>query len=71
MLTGAINGLVGDHMVALDNDLAVPMALYTSTLHDEDPHAQLLLDDIAAAVTDHPERDLSHVVLFVHGLGET
>ncbi|WP_433798593.1 esterase/lipase family protein [Actinomycetospora sp. CA-084318] len=71
VLTGAINGLVGDHMVALDNDLAVPMALYTSTLHDEDPHAQLRLDDVAAAVADHPERDLSHVVLFVHGLGET
>ncbi|MCD2187501.1 esterase/lipase family protein [Actinomycetospora soli] len=72
VLTGAINGLVGDHMVALDNDLAVPMALFTSTIGDaEDPHAQLRLDDIAAAVADHPERDLSHVVLFVHGLGET
>ncbi|GAA4838889.1 permease [Actinomycetospora corticicola] len=73
VLTGAINGLVGDHMVALDNDLAVPMALYTSTVGDPedgiDPHAQLRLDDIRVA--DHPERDLSHVVLFVHGLGET
>src|SRR5918995_901943 len=25
----------------------------------------------AAALADHPERDLTHLVLFVHGLGET
>jgi hypothetical protein len=71
VLTGAINGLVGDHMVALDNDLAVPMTLYTATVDDEygelpgDPEA------LRAVVADHPERDLSHLVLFVHGLGET
>ncbi|MFC5063921.1 esterase/lipase family protein [Actinomycetospora atypica] len=70
VLTGAVNGLVGDHMVALGNDLAVPMALYTSTVGD-DPHGELSLDAIAETVADHPERDLSHVVLFVHGLGET
>ncbi|MEJ2871553.1 hypothetical protein WCD74_27590 [Actinomycetospora sp. OC33-EN08] len=69
VLTGAVNGLVGDHMVALGNDLAVPMALHTSTTSEDDPHAQLRLDDIRVA--DHPDRDLGHVVLFVHGLGET
>jgi pimeloyl-ACP methyl ester carboxylesterase len=57
-------------MVALGNDLAVPMALHTSTVGD-DPHAELSLDAIEQTVADHPERDLSHVVLFVHGLGET
>ena len=71
VLTGAINGLVGDHMVALDNDLAVPMALHTATVDDEygelpgDPEA------LRAVVADHPERDLGRLVLFVHGLGET
>lgn len=71
VLTGAINGLVGDHMVALDNDLAVPMALYTSTVADE--HGELPGDpeELRAVVADHPERDLTHLVLFVHGLGET
>jgi hypothetical protein len=71
VLTGAINGLVGDHMVALDNDLAVPMALYTSTVADE--HGPLPDDpeELRAVVADHPERDLTHLVLFVHGLGET
>ncbi|MFC5141633.1 esterase/lipase family protein [Actinomycetospora rhizophila] len=71
VLTGAVNGLVGDHMVALDNDLAVPMALYTSTLEDE--HGELPADPEAlrAVVADHPERDLTRLVLFVHGLGET
>jgi hypothetical protein len=88
VLTGAVNGLVGDHMVALRNDLAVPMTLYTSTVDaDGEPrHAELPLlprsgsaplRDPASAqairdvVADHPERDLGHVVLFVHGLGET
>src|SRR5919107_2379410 len=71
VLTGAINGLVGDHMVALDSDLAVPMALYTSTVADE--HGELPGDpeELRAVVADHPERDLTHLVLFVHGLGET
>jgi pimeloyl-ACP methyl ester carboxylesterase len=71
VLTGAINGLVGDRMVALDNDLAVPMALYTSTVADE--HGELPGDpeELRAVVADHPERDLTHLVLFVHGLGET
>ncbi|MHC1557644.1 esterase/lipase family protein [Actinomycetospora sp. C-140] len=74
VLTGAINGLVGDHMVALDNDLAVPMALYTATVDDE--HGELPGDTadpeaLRAAVADHPERDLTRLVLFVHGLGET
>ncbi|MEJ2859523.1 esterase/lipase family protein [Actinomycetospora flava] len=71
VLTGAVNGLVGDHMVALDNDLAVPMTLYTSTVHDE--HDELPGDPEAlrAVVADHPERDLQRLVLFVHGLGET
>ena len=71
VLTGAINGLVGDHMVALDNDLAVPMTLYTSSLTHG--HGELPRDPAAlrAAIADHPERDLGHVVLFVHGLGET
>ncbi|HSK61037.1 MAG TPA: hypothetical protein VK935_18500 [Actinomycetospora sp.] len=71
VLTGAINGLVGDHMVALDNDLAVPMGLHTSTVADE--HGPLPDDpeELRAVVADHPERDLTHLVLFVHGLGET
>ena len=71
VLTGAVNGLVGDHMVALDNDLAVPMTLYTSTVADE--HGELPGDPEAlrAVVADHPERDLRRLVLFVHGLGET
>lgn len=72
VVTGAVNGLVGDHMVALGNDLAVPMTLYTSTRHDE--RGELPLGDAAklrAAVDDHPERHLDHVVLLVHGLGET
>ncbi|GLZ43905.1 permease [Actinomycetospora sp. NBRC 106375] len=71
VLTGAINGLVGDHMVALDNDLAVPMALYTATVDDE--HGELPGDPEAlrAVVADHPDRDLTRLVLFVHGLGET
>jgi hypothetical protein len=76
VITGAVNGLVGDHMVALRNDLAVPMALYTSTVDpDGEPrHAELPIgsaEAIRAVVEDHPERDLGHVVLFVHGLGET
>lgn len=76
VLTGAVNGLVGDHMVALQNDLAVPMALFTSTVDDEGEarHAELPVADTDAirdTVADHPERDLGHVVLFVHGLGET
>ncbi|GAA4858275.1 esterase/lipase family protein [Actinomycetospora straminea] len=73
VLTGAVNGLVGDHMVALDNDLAVPMTLYTATVADDDPHAELPGDPEAlrAVVADHPERDLTRLVLFVHGLGET
>jgi PGAP1-like protein len=76
VLTGAVNGLVGDHMVALHNDLAVPMTLYTSTIDadGETRHAELPVgsaDAIRAVVADHPERDLGHVVLFVHGLGET
>jgi pimeloyl-ACP methyl ester carboxylesterase len=75
VLTGAINGLVGDHMVALDNDLAVPMALYTATVADEytDQYGPLPVDpeELRAVVCDHPERDLTRLVLFVHGLGET
>jgi hypothetical protein len=76
VLTGAVNGLVGDHMVALRNDLAVPMTLFTSTTDDdgEPRHAELPIDSTEAireVVSDHPERDLGHVVLFVHGLGET
>jgi hypothetical protein len=76
VLTGAVNGLVGDHMVALHNDLAVPMTLYTSTIDaDGEPrHAELPIastDSIREVVADHPERDLGHVVLFLHGLGET
>ena len=76
VLTGAVNGLVGDHMVALHNDLAVPMTLYTSTIDaDGEPrHAELPIastDAIRTVVADHPERDLGHVVLFLHGLGET
>ena len=71
VITGAINGLVGDHMVALDNDLAVPMALYTSTLEDEHDALPADPEELRAAVADHPERDLGRLVLFVHGLGET
>lgn len=75
VVTGAVNGLVGDHLVALSNDLAVPMALYTSTVdaQGETRHAALPMDTeaIRTTVADHPERDLGHVVLFVHGLGET
>ncbi|MDT7744804.1 MAG: hypothetical protein QOE59_3882 [Actinomycetota bacterium] len=76
VLTGAVNGLVGDHMVALHNDLAVPMTLYTSTVDaDGEPrHAELPIastEAIRQVVADHPERDLGHVVLFLHGLGET
>ncbi len=76
VLTGAVNGLVGDHMVALQNDLAVPMTLYTSTTDAEGEarHAELPLaspEAIRDLVGDHPDRDLGHVVLFVHGLGET
>ena len=76
VLTGAVNGLVGDHMVALHNDLAVPMTLHTSTIDaDGEPrHAELPIastDAIRDVVADHPERDLGHVVLFLHGLGET
>jgi hypothetical protein len=88
VLAGAVNGLVGDHMVAVHNDLAVPMTLYTSTIDaDGEPrHAELPLlpwsssaplrdpsptDAIREVVADHPERDLGHVVLFLHGLGET
>jgi pimeloyl-ACP methyl ester carboxylesterase len=76
VLTGAVNGLVGDHMVALHNDLAVPMTLYTSTVDaDGEPrHAELPIastEAIREVVADHPERDLGHVVLFLHGLGET
>lgn len=71
VFAGALNGLVGDHMVSIDNDLAVPMALFTSSLatgRAELPHDR---DGIRHAVADHPDRDLGHVVLFVHGLGET
>lgn len=75
VLTGAVNGLVGDHMVALDNDLAVPMTLYTATVADEyaDQYGELPGDpeELRAVVCDHPERDLGRLVLFVHGLGET
>jgi pimeloyl-ACP methyl ester carboxylesterase len=75
VLTGAINGLVGDHMVALDNDLAVPMTLYTATVADSygEQYGELPQDSEAlrAVVCDHPERDLTRLVLFVHGLGET
>ncbi|GAA4926492.1 PGAP1-like protein [Actinomycetospora succinea] len=75
VLTGAVNGLVGDHMVALDNDLAVPMTLYTSTIgpDGDEQHDELPGDPAAlrAVVADHPERDLGRLVLFVHGLGET
>jgi hypothetical protein len=76
VIAGAVNGIVGDHMVALHNDLAVPMTLYTSTVDPEGEarHAELPLDSteaIRAVVSDHPERDLGHVVLFVHGLSET
>ncbi len=71
VLTGAVNGLVGDHMVALDNDLAVPMTLYTATVHDEYDELPTEPEGIRAVVADHPERDLGHVVLFLHGLGET
>ncbi|MEJ2887553.1 esterase/lipase family protein [Actinomycetospora aeridis] len=78
VLTGAVNGLVGDHMVALDNDLAVPMALYTSTIgpDGDEEHHELPGDTadpgaLRAVVADHPERDLRRLVLFVHGLGET
>jgi hypothetical protein len=75
VLTGAVNGLVGDHMVALDNDLAVPMTLYTATVADEyaAQYGELPGDpeELRAVVCDHPERDLGRLVLFVHGLGET
>ena len=75
VVAGAINGLVGDHMVALDNDLAVPMTLFTATLADDPAHAHAELprtpEEIRAAVRDHPDRDLGHLVVFVHGLGET
>lgn len=71
VLTGAVNGLVGDHMVALDNDLAVPMTLYTSTVSDEHGELPADPDALRAVVADHPERDLSRLVLLVHGLGET
>ena len=71
VITGAINGLVGDHLVALDNDLVVPMALYTCSLegdHDELPFEP---EAVHRVVADHPERDVGHLVVFVHGLGET
>jgi pimeloyl-ACP methyl ester carboxylesterase len=75
VLTGAVNGLVGDHMVALDNDLAVPMTLYTATVADSygEQYGELPADPEAlrAVVCDHPDRDLTRLVLFVHGLGET
>ncbi|GAA4781982.1 permease [Actinomycetospora chlora] len=75
VLTGAINGLVGDHMVALDNDLAVPMTLYTATVADSygEQYGELPTDPEAlrTVVCDHPDRDLTRLVLFVHGLGET
>lgn len=71
VLTGAVNGLVGDRMVALDNDLAVPMALYTSTVADERGELPADPQALRAVVADHPERDLGRLVLFVHGLGET
>ncbi|PVZ03692.1 esterase/lipase family protein [Actinomycetospora cinnamomea] len=75
VLTGAINGLVGDHMVALDNDLAVPMTLYTATVADSyaEQYGELPrgTEELRAVVCDHPERDLTRLVLFVHGLGET
>jgi len=71
VLTGAVNGLVGDHMVALDNDLAVPMTLYTATVADEYGELPGDPEELRAVVADHPERDLGHLVLFVHGLGET
>ena len=71
VLTGAVNGLVGDHMVALDNDLAVPMTLYTATVDDAYDELPTDTEAIRAVVADHPERDLGHVVLFLHGLGET
>ncbi|MCD2194969.1 alpha/beta fold hydrolase [Actinomycetospora endophytica] len=75
VIAGAVNGLVGDHMVAVSNDLAVPMALHTSTIdaEGETRHAALPMETeaIRDTVADHPDRDLGHVVLFVHGLGET
>lgn len=71
VLSGAVNGLVGDHMVALDNDLAVPMALYTATVADEYGELPGDPEELRAVVCDHPERDLGRLVLFVHGLGET
>lgn len=71
VLAGAVNGLVGDHMVALDNDLAVPMTLYTATVHDEYGELPRDTEELRAVVADHPGRDLGHVVLFLHGLGET
>lgn len=71
VITGAVNGLVGDHMVALDNDLAVPMTLHTATVHDEYDELPRDPEHLRAVVADHPERDLGHVVLFLHGLGET
>lgn len=69
VVAGAVNGLLGDRMAAAGNDLAVEMRLFTASLSHG--HGELPLDAIAEAVDDHPDRDLGHVVLFVHGLGET
>src|ERR1700760_3164249 len=72
VVTGAVNGLLGDHMAAVGNDLTVEMRLATASLSHG--YVELPLDSdeaIRAVVDDHPGRDLAHVVLFVHGLGET
>ena len=71
MVTGAINGFIGDRMVEIDNDLVVPMSLYSCSLDGERGELPGESEEVARVLSDHPDRDLGHVVLFVHGLSET
>lgn len=62
VLVGAVNGLLGDELVTDGNHLAVEFASH---------HQRKIVGNETALLAQAPPGATGHVVVFVHGLGET
>jgi pimeloyl-ACP methyl ester carboxylesterase len=63
---GALNGAIGHHLAARDNELALNLSLRVGDLHlGDDP------EGISSAVSDALERPTGSIVVLIHGLATT